>query len=66
MQEAFQEGRLEEEAMWQGLVLISKWGGEYRIIGLVEVVWKVVTVILNRRFTASIDFYDVLNGFWAG
>ena len=66
MQEAFQEGRLEEEAMWQGLVLISKWGGEYRIIGLVEVVWKVVTVILNICFTASIAFHDVIHDFWEG
>ena len=28
--------------------------------------WKVVAVILNRRFTSSITFYDVLHGFRAG
>ena len=37
MQEAFQEGRLEEEAMWQGLVLIPKGETEYQGIGLLEV-----------------------------
>ena len=29
-------------------------------------IWKVVVVILNRRFTSSITFHDVLHGFWAG
>ena len=31
-----------------------------------EVVWKVVTVILNFRFTVSITFHDVFHGFQAG
>ena len=35
-------------------------------MGLVEVVWKVVTVILNCRFAAYIDFHDVLHGFREG
>ena len=35
-------------------------------IGLVEVMWKVVAVVLNRRFTSSITFHDVLHGFRAG
>ena len=30
-----------------------------------EVVWKVVTVIINFRFTASIAFHDFLHGFRA-
>ena len=28
--------------------------------------WKVVTVILNCRFTASITFHNILHGFQAG
>ena len=28
--------------------------------------WKVVAVILNRRFTSSITFHDFLHGFRAG
>ena len=31
-----------------------------------EVMWKVVAVILNRRFTSSITFHNVLHGFRAG
>ena len=48
------------------MVLIPKEKGDYRGIGLVEVMWKVVAVILNRRFTSSITFHDVLHGFRAG
>ena len=53
-QEEFREGKLVEEATWQAVVLIPKGKKDYRGIGLVEVMWKVVAVILNRRFTASI------------
>ena len=35
-------------------------------IVLVEVVWKVVAAILNRRFTSSITYHDALHGFRAG
>ena len=48
------------------MVLIPKGGGDYYVIGLVEVVWKVVTVILNFCLTTSIDFHVVLHGLWAG
>ena len=44
---AFQEGMLPEEETWKAVFLIPKGGGEYRCIGLVEVVWKVVTVIIK-------------------
>ena len=39
--------------------------GGLRGIGLVEVMWKVVAVILNLRLTSSITFHNVLHGFWA-
>ena len=48
------------------MVLILKGKGEYRGIGLVEMMWKFVAVILNRRLTSSITFHDVLHGFQAG
>ena len=48
------------------MVLIPKVGGYYRRIGLVEVIWKAVAVILNRRFTAAITYHDSIHGFWAG
>ena len=66
VQTEFRDGDLAEEATWQAVVLIPKGKGDYRGIGLVEVMWKVVAVILNRRFTSSITFHNVLHGFWAG
>ena len=57
------EGRLAEESMCQAVVLIPKGKGGYRIIGLVDVVWKVVAVILNHRITASITYHDFLHGY---
>ena len=52
--------------MCQAVVLVHRGGGDYRSIVLVEVVWKVVTVILNLRFTASTDFRGFFHGFRAG
>ena len=62
VQTEFWEGDLAEESTWQAVVLIPKGKKDYRGIGLVEVMWKVVAVILNRRFTSSITYHDVLHG----
>ena len=66
IQTAFREGELAEEFTWQAVVLIPKGKGDYRGIGLLEVMWKVVAVILNRCLTSSITFHDVVHGFRAG
>ena len=66
IQTSFRDGELAEEVTWQAVVLILKGKGDYRGIGLVEVMWKVVAVILNRRLTSSITFHGVLHGFRAG
>ena len=66
VQTAFRDGELAEEATWQAVVLIPKGKKDYRGIGLVEVMWKVVAVILYRRLTSSITFHDVLHGFRTG
>ena len=63
---AFWDGVLAEEATSKVVVLILKGGGDYRGIGLLEVVWKVVTVILIRQFTASITYHYSLCGFQEG
>ena len=43
-----------------------KGGNDYRGIGLVEVMWKEVAAILNRRLTDSITFHKFLHIFRAG
>ena len=55
-----------EESKWQAVVLITKGKNDYRGIGLVEVMWKVVAAVLNRWLTVSITFHHFLHGFWAG
>ena len=66
VQIAFREGEIAEEATWQAVVLIPKGKKDYRGISLVEVMWKVLAAILNRRFTASITYHNFLHGFRAG
>ena len=48
------------------MVLIPKGRKEYRGIGLVEVMWKVVAEILHRQLTTVITYHDFLHGFQAG
>ena len=66
VQTPFWEEELAEESTWQAVVFIPKGEKDYLGIGLVEVMWKVVAVILNRRFTSSITSHNVFHGFWAG
>ena len=66
IQASYREGKLADEATGQAVVLIPKGKKDYWYIGLVEVMWKVVAAILNRHFTASIAYHDLLHGFRAG
>ena len=66
MQADLKECQMLEESTCQAVVLIAKGGGDYYVIGLVEVVWKMVTVILNFCLTTSITFHNVPHGFWEG
>ena len=65
-QTVFREVNLAEEATWQTVVLIPKGKRNFRGVGLVEVTWKVVAVILYLRLTAEIKFHDALHGFREG
>ena len=57
---------MDEEATWKAVVMIPKGRQEYRGIGLVKVMWKVVAAILHCRLTASITYHGFLHGFRAG
>ena len=48
VQEAFRDNMLDEESTWQRVVLIPKGESiDFRGIGLIEVIWKDVTILLN-------------------
>ena len=63
---AFQYGYILEALTWTTMVLIPKGGGEYIRIGLVEVIWKVFTSIVNSRLRSTIILQDALHGFRQG
>ena len=55
VQEVFWEVTISEACDCQTVVLIPKGGGkEFRVIGLVEVLFKSATGIINWRLTAEI------------
>ena len=57
---------LPEEAAYQAVVLIPKGGGDYRVTGIVEVIWMAVAVILIHHFTVAITYHNFLHRFRAG
>ena len=63
IQAEFREGRFAEENTCQAVVLMPKGERDYRGIGLVDGMWKVVVAILNFRITASITYHNFLHGF---
>jgi hypothetical protein len=66
IQHAFETGEIPDAMAWSVMVLLPKGGGDFRGIGLVEVIWKVVAIIINERFKSTISFHDTLHGFRAG
>ena len=66
LQAEFRDGTMDEESNRHKFVLITKENRrDFRGIGLVEVLWKAVTNLLEKRLTADITLHDILHGFWA-
>jgi hypothetical protein len=63
IQHIFNTGEIPEEMTWSILVLIPKTSGGTRGIGLLEIMWKVISSIINNRLQESIPFHDSLHGF---
>ena len=66
IQTAFWEGHLAEECTWQIVLIIPKGHGDFSGIGLVKVMCKMVTGIMNLRIILVISFHYTLQGFHAG
>ena len=50
----FDIGELVLDCTRNTIILLPKGGGEYHVIGLVEVLWKVISIIIDRRLEESI------------
>ena len=65
-QMTFWEGIVPEELTCTTMILLSKGKMEYRGIGLVEVIWKMITIILKNHLRMDIYLHDDLYGFRQG
>jgi len=56
-------GELPQELTWAYLVILPKADGGYRGIGLLEVVWKIISSIIQQRIKAKVRYHDIIHGF---
>ena len=62
----WETGEIPRQVLWMIVVLIPKGNSrDFRGIGLLEVLWKVIEKVLDARLS-SIDLHDCLHGFRAG
>ena len=62
----WETGAIPQEMAWGILILLPKAvEGQFRGIGLLEIVWKLVSRVLDTRIKTAIDFHDCLHGFRA-
>ena len=67
IQTTFRGGEIAALCAFQMVVMIPKGGDtNFRVIGLVEVLWKAISAIINRRLSSSIQFHDIMRRFHAG
>ena len=57
-QTAFGQGELPTELFWSTAVLLPKGGGDFRGIGLTEVIWKAIAIIIDDGLSSSIKHHD--------
>ena len=48
------------------MVFLTKGNREFCCIGLVGVLWKVVSGVINQRIKFAIVYHNVLHSFWSG
>lgn len=63
VQHMFETGEIPQELSWSIMVLIPKANGDMRGIGLLEIIWKTCSSIINSRLQDSIQFHEALHGF---
>ena len=62
VQAIWERGEIPRQLLWVIVVLLPKGGGDYRGIGLLEPIWKLIEAIMDRRLNV-IEFHDCLHGY---
>ena len=57
---------LSEELIWTKMILLTERRGGYRGIGIVELIWKTITSIINTRLRVTISINEDLHVFRQG
>ena len=65
VQHVFVTGEISTQMTWAIVVLLPKSDGGVRGIGLLDVIWKLVTAIIDRRVSSNVQYHDALHGFRA-
>ena len=58
----FRDIRLPMECKWQTVVTILNGDRDFRVIGLVEILCKAFSGVINQRIRVALQFHDVLHG----
>jgi hypothetical protein len=61
IQAIWTQGKIPQQLTWVIVVLLPKGGGDYRRIGLLEPLWKVVERIMDRQLNA-LPLHEALHG----
>ena len=48
------------------LLHLLKGKGNFRVIGIMEVLWKTISVVINHHIGAELNNHNVIRGLWAG
>ena len=63
----FYKGTPTNKSKWKMMVFITRGDGRgSQGIGIVEVLWKTITGLLNQNFASEIGFHGAINGLQAG
>jgi Reverse transcriptase (RNA-dependent DNA polymerase) len=63
IQHIFSIGEIPQNLAFSTLVLLPKPDGGVRGIGLLETIWKIITIIIKDRILDTVQFDDSLHGF---
>ena len=68
VQVMFRDGTVLEEISWAKMILLHQDKVGYRGIGIVELLWKVFSVLVNCSLKMSVVLHETLHGFreWRG